>query len=125
MKLNFPKIIHTFDLAEYAPEWGGQQIHIWVNPPSDLLANLADANKIVIDIESKKKFKQEDLDAARRKYLEHLSAVLCEGPDNKLSVDDLYAMYEATESTDPSFWMWFQIRVIDEINDHRLGQKKA
>jgi len=37
MKINIPKVIVGVDMSEYAPELAGQCLHVWVNPPLDVL----------------------------------------------------------------------------------------
>lgn len=42
MKINIPKVIVAVEMSEYAPELAGQCLHVWVNPPLDVLgAHLA------------------------------------------------------------------------------------
>jgi hypothetical protein len=47
MKINIPKVIVPVDMSEYAPELAGQCLHVWVNPPLDVLgAHLALAAEV-------------------------------------------------------------------------------
>lgn len=116
MKLNFPKIIREIDLSEYAEEMKGQKVLVWVNPPSADLLALGDNYKKSL----------EDDEKAEKAYLATLSDLLSQGDkDTKYSVDDLVEVRDVTKDTDPAFWIWFQTRVMNEVNAHRLGQKKA
>ena len=116
MKINFPRIVREVNLNEYAPELDGQKIFVWVNPPSKELAELDDLNKAYV----------ED-DKALDPYLDKLSILLSQGSDEKAhcSRDDLKEIIEGTAETDPLFWNWLQVRIVREVNDHRLQRKKA
>jgi hypothetical protein len=37
----------------------------------------------------------------------------------------LKTVRDATAETDPAFWIWLQTRIIEEVNNHRLGLKKV
>jgi hypothetical protein len=37
MKINIPKVVMPVDLGEYAEELRGQMLHVWVNPPLEVL----------------------------------------------------------------------------------------
>ena len=50
--------------------------------------------------------------------LRHLGA-------RSVTVTDLNELMDKSQDTDPSFWIWFQNRVMKEIGDHRLHRKKA
>lgn len=114
MQINFPKIVREIDLGEYAPEMEGQKMQVWVNPPSADLTKLGDDYKKAVEGDEQ----------AEQEYSDFLSVLLSQGAD-KIGVDDLKEMQSASADTDPAFWMWFQNRVITEINDHRLGRKKV
>lgn len=122
MKLNFPKIIREFDLGEYAEEWKGQKIFVWVNPPSADLVALGDNFK-----KSNESKDEKEKESAEKAYFDTFSTLLSQGSDveTHCDVELLKELRQATKDTDPAFWNWFQTRVITEVNTHRLGQKKA
>ena len=115
MKLTFPKIVHVVDMGEYDEAMKGQVVSVWVNPPSGHLVKLGKLNHALME---------KPTDETRLEYLDLLSELLSQG-DNKFSTADLDALMTATQDTDPRFWIWFQVRVIEEINEHRLGLKKG
>jgi hypothetical protein len=39
MKINIPRVVVPVDMSEYAPELAGQYLHVWVNPPLEMLGN--------------------------------------------------------------------------------------
>lgn len=89
--------------------------HVWVNPPQKLLNELATTFKAFIDSQG-----QESLDP----FLVLLSDILSQ-TDDKWTKDDLKTLMDGSQETDPGFWMWFQSRVLKEINDHRLQRKNS
>lgn len=112
MKINFPKIVRTVHLSEYAPELEGMEggsFQVWVNPPIKFLQSLEELFRDE---------KKED------EYLAAIAELLSQGAD-KLTAAELKKMIEHTAETDPAFWMWMQNRIVQEITDHRLGLKKA
>jgi len=120
MKINFPKIVREIDLEEYAPEMAGQKISVWVNPPSADLVTIGEKYKASVDEQNEDKEKDE------KEYLNLMSILLSQGSEKtRISTDDLKELQTSTAATDPAFWVWLQNRVIIEINDHRLGRKKA
>lgn len=115
MKINFPKIVRAVDLGAYAPEMSGQLIHVWVNPPSADLVDMGEQYKASFEDKG-----------AEEKYLALLSGVLSQGDkDTHVSVDELREIEKSSGETDPAFWVWLQNRIIETINDHRLGRKKV
>jgi hypothetical protein len=113
MKLNFPKIVKEFSLTEYAPEVEGA-ISVWVNPSMQLLADLSSTFTAYIE-------ERDKLDD----FLAVVSQLLSQGkPETHFSVDELRELYEQTKDSDPAFWMWFNLRVLAIVSEHRLGIKK-
>jgi hypothetical protein len=115
MKLNFPKIIREFSLTEYAPEVEGV-ISVWVNPSMQLLADLSDTFTKYIESRGAENFDE---------FLAIVSQFLSQGkPETHFSVEDLREIFEQTKDTDPTFWMWFNTRIMQLVSDYRLGIKK-
>jgi len=115
MKLNFPKIVKEFSLTEYAPEVAGV-VSVWVNPSMQLLADLSSTFT-----EYSASRGTEKLD----EFFVIVSQLLSQGkPETHFSVDELRDLYEQTKDADPSFWMWFNTRILDLISEHRYGIKK-
>lgn len=116
MKIEFPKILKQVPLSEYAPELK-TVVTVWVNPSIKLIGVLADAFTVYMDSEGK-----EGLDA----FLAPLSEILSQGEEATYwTVDDLKAMVEGSQETDPLFFLWFQNRVLQAVNEHRLQIKKV
>lgn len=74
-----------------------------------------------------KELEDEKYKDAYDKYLGYLSSLLSQGSNKEThySVEELRELEKASQKTDPAFWGWFQTRVIDATNDHRLGRKKV
>jgi len=116
MKIDFPKIVRSFPLSEYAPEIPGD-VFVWVNPPVKTLDKIATALGVIIDSKM-----QDGVDD----FLAVLSELLSQGEvASHWSLDDLKDLFEKSSDTDPSFWEWFQNRVLQTISEHRQGRKKA
>lgn len=117
MKLEFPKIVRSFPLSEYAPEVRGE-IQVWVNPPVKTLSDLGEAFK---------RYSETHGQDGQELFLTILSTILSAGPDaaTHWSADELKDVYERSADTDPAFWMWLQNRILKEIAEHRNGLKKA
>jgi len=117
MKLTFPKIVHKIDLGEYDTAMQGQLVEVWVNPPSEHLVRMGELNNKLVD---------DPTEEARQQYVELLSDLLSQGDKSThFNAHDLEELITGTADTDPRFWVWFQVRIINEINAHRVGLKKA
>ena len=120
MKINFPRIVRPVDLGEYAPELK-QQVLVWVNPPTGDLSAMLDSYKLSISGET-----EADKETAAQAYIESLSVLLSQGEkDSHFSPAELQELRDGTRETDPAFWVWLMARMMDEINEHRRGLKKA
>lgn len=117
MKFEFPKIIRSFSLSEYAPEIKGE-VQVWVNPPAKTLDDLAAAFQKYA--ESNGRENSDD-------FLSVVSCLLSQAADaaSHWTVDELKQLYDGTKETDPAFWMWFHNRIIETVQEHRLHLKKA
>jgi len=115
MKINFPKIVRPIDLSEYAPEIKGS-VFVWVNPSRQTLAELSEKFNALVESEGK-----EGLEP----FLEMMAELLSQGEkDTHFSATELNELIEGTKETDPAFWPWLQGKVLELINEYRLGLKK-
>lgn len=64
---------------------------------------------------------------AYEEYLGILSQLLSQGKEKSthVSVEDLHEIEKATKEENPRFWVWYQNKIVESINQHRLGQKKG
>ena len=116
MKIEFPKILKQVPLSEYAPELK-TVITVWCNPTEKILMSLGETFQAYADSEGK-----EGLDA----FLVPLSELLSQGEEStRWSVDDLQQIINGSQDTDPLFFLWFQNKVLQTINEHRFQIKKV
>jgi len=116
VKIVFPKIVREFSLSEYAPEMEAVLISVWINPSMQLLTDLSSTYTAYIDSHGTEHFDE---------FLLVVSQLLSQGkPESHFTPDELRELFEQTKATDPQFWMWFQNRILNEINEYRLGIKK-
>ena len=116
MKIDFPKIVKVVDLGEYAEALRGQQVFVWVNPPTQTLTELGNLFEKMRD--------SEGVDG-QDEYLKIMSELLSQGEkDTHFSAKELRELVDKTVDTDPAFWIWLQNRILEAITDHRSGRKK-
>ena len=130
MRIHIPKIIRPLPLREYAPELVETSLHVWANPPRDMLARRYELMRLSAQA-------QEQLggegDAQAAKTLEQVgeeliawyAEVWSQGdPSTHISPDDIRAMIAELNDTDPGLWSWMTVRTLELIAEHRTGQKK-
>ncbi len=114
-KIILPRLVRSFSISEYAPEIADEKIYVWVNPPISALLSLMESFGAYV----------QSGDEQLNPYLEKLSAILSQGAEGTgWNADELMEMVKETADTDPQFWIWFNNRVLQEIKEHRLLQKK-
>lgn len=133
MIISIPKIVKKIELKKYAEEFGEASLEVWVNPPLKELEKLRLAKAKVrnLDIPQRVLTPEEKAELERviqDSYQEQLSVygeLLSQGnEETRLGVDELRQLVESTAETDPQFWAWLQLEIIDAINEHRGTAKK-
>ena len=136
-RLDIPKILKQLELAQYAPEFGDAVIQVWVNPPRDMLRQygelLGEMKRLqaVIGIgdELNPDLVGQHAEALRSVH-DHLKAwfasVWSQGPDEThWSEEDIGALLEHSNETDPGLWSWLVEQTMRLIGEHRKRQKKT
>jgi len=135
MKIEFPKITREIDLGDYQPEFAGQVLMVWVNPPLSKLAKydvLADTVHSTIDKlgeakEAQVKALADKLEKANQNVYSWWADILSqdEEPDTYFSADDVQALAEASLESDPGLWAFIQTACMKSIAEYRSTRKKG
>lgn len=104
MTVNIPRVWQEIRLAEYAPEFEGQTIRVWVNPPSRVTLELG---QILSD-----------------KAEERLAGWLAQVWEEWSEAEIQTLLTEAMD-TDPALGSWLVRETIQKIGDWRSGKKKV
>jgi hypothetical protein len=131
MKFEIAKITRAVRLAEYAEEYEGVEIRVWVNPPVKLLVEhdrwIESLKNIVNRGEGAETVEQiiKGVDAAADGLAAVFSELWSQGPaESRWSVEEIRAFVAENAETDPRLWMWLRNRSIEMIGEHRAGIKK-
>lgn len=135
MKFDIPKIIRAMKLADYAEELGDTVVWVWVNPPLSLLehwSDLASESLNAIDrlnqadvTEAIVEEVRQELERIGTAEAEIISELWSQKAGSEWSTQDILALVEGTQQTDPALWAWMQTRTRALIREHRNGAKKA
>lgn len=93
LKLNFPKIVRSLDLSDYAPEWGDQRVYVWVNPDQDTLIALADLQKMIQDKQNLPAQK-EQLEKASADIQARLEVIKKKPKENQAEIEQITKLME-------------------------------
>lgn len=135
-KFDFKPITRPIDLADYAPEYQGATVHVWVNMPRATLADWyalqTDAAALVDDAKRKPAVDALlDQSAARWADIERhmndwLAAAWSQHADVEThwSADDVRALSDHLVSIDPQAWYWLTTRSLAVIREYRNAERK-
>jgi hypothetical protein len=143
MKLQIKKVIFEQDLGEYAKEYAGQFVDVWVNPPRNIINTYDDLNQRMSEKldqirQALPKTADEDrtnyqkvLDKVQKwtddefapKLREWYAALLSKGSDQARhwTPDDLIEL----DQQDPALYDWLRDQTQSLIKEHRDRQKKS
>jgi hypothetical protein len=134
MQINIPKIVKKIELKGYAPEFGEACLEVWVNPPVKLVEKLrlAKAKVLNLDIPKRELTPEEKAELEKaiheswNEQAEVYAELLSQGnEETRLTVEEVKGLAEGTVDTDPMFWSWLQVEIVDAINEHRFSAKKG
>lgn len=126
MKFEIPKIIRPLSLQDYAPELD-TELHVWVNPPRDLLNELFALNAAVAQAQKEAeagKVVTKTLEEIGEKIAQWYVTVWSQGED-KWTLEDVQKLIEFSMDTDPGLWPYMTGKTTTMIFEHRTRQKKG
>jgi hypothetical protein len=131
MKFEIAKITRAIRLAEYAKEYEGVEIRVWVNPPVKLLVEhdrwIEAMKNIVNRGEGAETVEQivAGLNAAADGLAAIFSELWSQGPaESRWSVEEIRTFVAENMDGDPRLWPWLRNQTIELIREHREGIKK-
>jgi hypothetical protein len=154
VKIDIQKIVRPVRLGDYAPEYGGQLLHVWVNPPrqmrldyqqiADELSQASKELELIVksamDAQEAGKStpeSEEEVAGLVSDYGERLEelarrlyawfAVMWSqagDEDTRWTTDDVVELVEACLDADPALWAWIQDEHWRLVREHREGLKK-
>lgn len=147
MKINIPKVIKDLLLQEYDESFGDAKIHVWVNPPrevvkeySELMSRTFASRKVLETIKVDDSLGNDEkkglLESAERLIVElndvgeqvirWFSVIWSQGSnlEERWSIDEIRTLIRESGSTDPRLWEWMTGNTIRMIREHRDRSKK-
>ena len=134
MEIKFPRITREIDLGDYQPEFAGQVLIVWVNPPLgklseyDVLADTVHSTiaKLSEAEEEQVKALSETLVKTNQEVYSWWSDLLSqdEDIDTHFSADEVKQLAEASLESDPALWTFIQEACIGKIAEYRSTRKK-
>lgn len=107
-KIEIPRIVRPLDLAEYAPEYAGAVMQVWVNPTRAKLRAYYEAAG--------------DADRLVAWFAEIWSQGV---EETRWTAEGVYRLAEHALDADPRLWSWLCARTLTMIADWRGVQKKT
>ncbi len=132
-RFHIPKVVRSFSLADYAPEFEEIIFHVWVNPPRERLKALADLGQGVEKIAARLVAAQdpdggpikEELNRAVDQVYAWWSDMLSQGPEGeRWTTQELRELASKTADTDPALWPFITRRASALIREHRESARK-
>lgn len=138
-KLKIPVVVRDLDLGEYIPEYTGQVIQVWVNPPRAMLAEFDVLRLELIRNYEKLKDLSSDadpdqlqdlgqrVDTTQNKLFAWLSTIWSQGQDDDghWSEAEIQELQALCMDDDPKLWQFLVQASYDLISDYRQDQKKV
>ena len=125
MRLKLPRIVKALPLGEYAPEMAEASVQVWVNPPRDMLQQRTEMMLAVQDAQRKTPPDAQALETLGEQMIAWYAELWSQGPEEThINADDIRAMLEAFNDTDPGLWPWLTGRSLEMIIEHRQAEKK-
>ena len=135
--IKLKKVVRELRLVEYQPEYDGQSLYVWLNPPSaqmdayftrlDRFQALRNEHKGLPETEVARKLEIEQeikkLDDAAVAWMAELWN---QGPeDTHMSLEELKAFARECIEIEPRLWGWMQQKTLAMIFEYRAAEKKS
>lgn len=143
MKINIPKVIRPLDLAEYAPEYDGAVIQVWVNPPRSmreqfqeirlgLMRTADEIQQLAAEAEDRNapeylekiKAAGERMSAANRALYEWHSEIWSQSTADDWTPEQVEELSDHALENDPQLWQYVLTRTAEMIQEYRGGRQK-
>jgi hypothetical protein len=134
MKFEFPKVIRTIALKDYAPEMGDGVVEVWVNPPrstwlkmfeiSAEIQTLANGIKKAIKEDQDTDEKVDQLNKKTQELFQWYVEIWGQGSeDHRPTLEQVEEL--AKQETDPAFYPWITRKTLELIRSWRSDIKKG
>jgi predicted nuclease with TOPRIM domain len=139
MPFNFeiPKIFKSIHLSDYAPEFGEEAvIEVWVNFPrallierNTILAGVEKNDKELEEVRKENPPDQERIDVLQKESIDLQDqfndwlAKVWHQKGTPISKEEITAMFEQADITDPKLMEWLFVRTFALILEHREARK--
>lgn len=139
MQIKIQQIVRPLSLSDYAPEYEGVALQVWVNPPKALtderLEQARQANALRERIQMRVSGQDDPVDGKAsmeslvqalavigQATLQWLVQIWSQGPaETHMSTEDIVALNQADEA----LYQWLLAKSWGMILDYRNGQKKS
>lgn len=143
MQINIPRIVRPLNLADYAPEYAGAVIQVWVNPPRGRLTEyvgyletVSAANKVIADYDTlsdpggdeyaSAEVAAQSLASTSELLIRWMAEAWSQGPpDSHWTADEIRQLIDKSVDDDPGLYPWLISSTLWMIRDYRSGQKKV
>lgn len=127
MKINIPKVIAKVDYGEYASEMTGQYLHVWLNPPLEVLREhdeimRGDKSNGEGQAAKSKEEIEKDIQERENQMKEWYAKIWSQGPEGThWTAEELREL----ESKDPTLLTWMINSTWQKRSEHLARKKKS
>jgi len=134
MDIVIPRLTAPVSLSDYAPEFEGVTVYVWINPPRDAMKNyfaLSDEHKSTLDTINDPATSGADLKKAITQLAKISDGIIAwwvelwsqhRDPETHWTVDGVTALINS--DTDPALYGWLCGQSLNFITEHRAKSKK-
>ena len=136
MKISIPRVTRPIALSDYAPEYGDQEIQMWVNPPrerrlafatiSDKFGPLQGQLQEAIAAEDSERVGElaAEIEALGLEIYAWYAGMWSQGKD-KWTAEDVKELAETALDADPGLWSFLQDRSLEVMGEYRRRKKAS
>jgi hypothetical protein len=136
-KFEFCKITRPIDLAQYAPEYAGAVVQMWVNAPRAVIAEWGELRAAVVTMVGKMQTEDGDdpaIQAQRGDRFVELNGRMnawwstmwsqADDPETHWTADDVDQLVNHLTDIDPQAWAWLISTCLETVQAYRSGERK-